>query len=341
MFLSSGFDIRFESLHKLLQATYDKMILRCDDMAAFAAGLAGLGALLYIAYRVWQSLARAEPIDVFPLLRPFFIGLCILFFRDIVITPLNGILSPLVVGTNQMLQEELMDMKELERKRDQLQFESTVSRATLGIIEPNEYYDKQLRELGLDVTSQGILDAVYDTYNALTLKSITLNIMRWLFEFLFSAAALIIDTLRTFYLIILTILGPLAFAISVFDGFQATLTHWLARYISIYLWLPIADLFSTMIAKIQNLSIDRDIELIGSNSFLPDTHNSVYLIFMLIGIVGYFTIPSVATWIVQTSGVGSYNRKINSMASTATNVAAAAAGASTGNVSGSLVGNAK
>ena len=33
-------------------------------MAGVAKGIAGLGALFYVAYRVWQSLARAEPIDV-------------------------------------------------------------------------------------------------------------------------------------------------------------------------------------------------------------------------------------------------------------------------------------
>ena len=52
------------------------MMPLCGDMAGVAKGIAGLGALFYVAYRVWQSLARAEPIDVFPMLRPFAIGLC-------------------------------------------------------------------------------------------------------------------------------------------------------------------------------------------------------------------------------------------------------------------------
>jgi hypothetical protein len=56
--------------------------------------------------------------------------------------------------------------------------------------------------------------------------------------------------MRTFFLIVLIILGPLAFAFSVWDGFQSTLTQWLSRYISIYLWLPVADLFSAILAKI-------------------------------------------------------------------------------------------
>ena len=73
---------------------------------------------------------------------------------------------------------------------------------------------------------------------------------------MFDAAALVIDTLRTFFLIVLAILGPLAFAISVWDGFQSTLTQWLCRYIQVYLWLPVSDLFSCILAKIQVLNVN-------------------------------------------------------------------------------------
>ena len=58
---------------------------------------------------------------------------------------------------------------------------------------------------------------------------------------------------------------------------------------------------------------------------------------MLIGIVGYFTVPTVSGWIVQAGGMSSYNRNVNNMASKVTNVAGAAAGASTGNVGAVLL----
>lgn len=75
----------FENLHQILRSLYDEMMPLCEDMAGVAKGIAGLGALFYVAYRVWQSLARAEPIDVFPMLRPFAIGLCIMFFPTVVL----------------------------------------------------------------------------------------------------------------------------------------------------------------------------------------------------------------------------------------------------------------
>ena len=60
---------------------------------------------------------------------------------------------------------------------------------------------------------------------------------RSLLELLFAAASLLIDTVRTFFLVVLSILGPLAFAFSVWDGFQSTLT---AMVRTLHLRLPVA-----------------------------------------------------------------------------------------------------
>ena len=75
--------VNFDNLHQILQSLYTDMMPLCSQMTGVAKGLAGLGALFYVAYRVWQSLARAEPIDVFPLLRPFALGICIQYYTPI------------------------------------------------------------------------------------------------------------------------------------------------------------------------------------------------------------------------------------------------------------------
>ena len=98
--------IDFENLHTLLRSLYDEMMPLCSSMAGVARAIAGLGALFYIAYRVWQSLARAEAIDVFPLLRPFAIGLCILMFPTVVLGTLNAVMTPIVQGVTTMLDGE-------------------------------------------------------------------------------------------------------------------------------------------------------------------------------------------------------------------------------------------
>lgn len=90
--------LSMDNMHGILRQLYTDMMTLCEGMTSVASGIAGLGALLYICYRVWQSLARGEAIDLFPLLRPFALGICIMFFPTLVLGSLNGILSPVEIG---------------------------------------------------------------------------------------------------------------------------------------------------------------------------------------------------------------------------------------------------
>jgi conjugative transposon TraJ protein len=133
---------------------------------------------------------------------------------------------------------------------------------------------------------------------------------------LFEAAALCINTIRTFYLVILAMLGPLVFGLAVFDGFQHTVTVWLARYINVFLWLPVANIFGFVISKIQENMLKEDLKQIATNgdTFFSTTDTG-YLIFMIIGIIGYFTVPSVANYIVHAGGGNTLMYKVTSMMS--------------------------
>lgn len=330
----------FENLHQILRNLYQEMIPYCESMAGVARGIAGLGALFYIAYRVWQSLSRAEPIDVFPLLRPFIIGICIMFFPVMVIGTINAVLSPVVKGTNELLQSQTIDMKEFAQKKDQVEIEVMKRSPETAYLVDNEAFDQELENLGWSPSDMMTITGMYLERGMYRLKKSIRDTFREFLELVYQAAALCIDTVRTFYLIVLMILGPISFALSVWDGFQATLTQWLCRYISIYLWLPVADLFSTIMAKIQTMILQRDIELLQSNeSLYLDSSNSVYIVFMLIGIVGYFTIPTVASWIIHSGGVGNYGKNVNTQAVKVGSYGAGALGSTGGNASGKGTGH--
>src|ERR1035437_10302347 len=139
--------IEFETSHQILRSLYVEMMPLCSHMAGVAKGIAGLGALFYVASRVWQSLARAERIDVYPLLRPFAIGLCIMFFPTIVLGTINGVLSPIVQGTNQMLESQTFDMNKYREQKDKLEYESMMRNPETAYLVSNEEFDKQLDEL--------------------------------------------------------------------------------------------------------------------------------------------------------------------------------------------------
>ena len=122
------------------------------------------------------------------------------------------------------------------------------------------------------------------------------------------------------------------------DSLTQVLLCYLVRYISIYLWLPVSDLFSSVLARIQVLMLRQDIERLSDPTFIPDGSNSVYITFLIIGIIGYFTIPTVANWIVQAGGgAGNYGRNVSQAAARTGSVATGAAGAVIGNIGGRLI----
>ena len=297
----------FGNLHEVLRNLYDEMMPLCSDITGVATGVAALGALFYVASRVWQALSRAEPIDIYPLFRPFCLGVCIMFFPTFVLGTINGIMSPVVTGCH-------------------------------SIMEDNEEYERQIEDLGWspsDLKAMAGMAAERLKYQA---RQSVSNFFRSFLELLFQSVSLVLDTLRTFFLIVLSILGPLSFAISVYDGFHNTMIQWICQYISIYLWLPISDLFSSVLARIQVLMIEKDIAALSDPAYVPDVNNSAYIIFMLIAIVGYFTIPTVSTWVIQASGAGNYGKQVNSWSLKGGRAAAAITGASIGHIAGKLRG---
>ncbi len=337
--------VEFENLHQILRDLYVTMMPLCSNMAGVAKGIAGLGALFYVAMKVWQSLSQAEPIDVYPMLRPFAIGFCIMFFPTIVLGTINGVLSPVVKGTHQMMKAETFDMNKYQQQKDKLEHEAMMRNPETAYLASNEEFDKRIEELGWGPKDIATMGGMYIERGMYNMKKSLRDTFRYLLELMFASAALLIDTIRTFFLIVLAILGPIAFAISVWDGFQSTMTQWFTRYISVYLWLPVSDLFSSILAKIQVLMLQNDIKEMENNPlFSPDASNGTYIIFMLIGIIGYFTIPTVAGWIIQAGGAGNYGKNVNSAASYAggkvggaAGAASAATGAAAGNIAGRLM----
>jgi conjugative transposon TraJ protein len=154
------------------------------------------------------------------------------------------------------------------------------------------------------------------------------TVKQWMSEILqvvYEAAGLCINTIRTFYLIVLAILGPLVLGLSVFDGFQFTLNTWLAKYVNVFLWLPVANIFGAIIGKVQENMLKLDIQQVQSagDTFFSST-DTAYLIFLLIGIIGYFTVPAVAGYIINPGGGNGLLNKVSTLASTAVSSAGGA-----------------
>jgi len=242
----------------------------------------------------------------------------------LVISVMNGILQPTVSATGAMVKDSNKAIEVLLKRKEQA-------------IKKSKYYEMYVGEDGRgdsdkwykythpkdpDREDEGMFEGIGNDIKFYMEKqsyNFRNSIKQWMsevLEVLYAAASLCINTIRTFFLIVLAILGPLVFGFAVFDGFQNTLTVWLARYVNIFLWLPIANIFGSILGKIQENMLKLDISQIDQqgDTFFSTT-DTAYLIFLVIGIVGYFSVPNIANYVVHAGGGNTILQKVNSIIS--------------------------
>lgn len=308
-------------LQSVLDKVYQQMIPMCSNLIDTGRAIAGFAALWYIASRVWRHIASAEPVDFYPLLRPFALGLAIVLFPA-VLGVFNGVLSPTVTATSTMVKGSDEAIKALLKKKEQQLRKSEKWKLYVGDDgrgNREEWY-KYTHRKDPEGSSEGWLESIgndikfWADRQDYKMRHGFKEFISQVLEVVYFAASLCINTLRTFFLIVLAILGPLVLGFSVFDGLQHTLSVYVARYINIYLWLPIANIFGAILGKIQQNMIKLDIEEVAQNgdTFFSQT-DLAYLIFMIIGIVGYFCVPTVANYVIHAGGGNSILTKINAM----------------------------
>jgi conjugative transposon TraJ protein len=310
------------SLQAVLDELYAEMLPLSGRLITVGRGIAGFAATWYIAARVWGHIARAEPVDFYPLFRPFVLGFAVLLFPS-VIALINGVMKPTVTATAAMVTDSDKAVAQLLRMKEEALTKTAYWQMYVGETGSGDrekwykyYYEDQ---------SEGLLERIGNDVKFAMAKAsynFRASVKQWMSEVLqvlFEAAALCINTIRTFYLIVLAILGPLVFGLAVFDGFQHTLTVWIARYLNIFLWLPVANIFGGIIGKIQENMLRLDLSQIAeSGDTFFSTADTAYLVFLVIGIIGYFTVPGVANYIIHAGGGYALLHKVTTMMSAST-----------------------
>jgi conjugative transposon TraJ protein len=321
---ADGLATDIQGLQGTLNGVYNDMLPMCSQLIGVGQAIAGFGALWYIAARVWRQIANAEAIDFYPLLRPFALGMAILMFPT-VIAVINGIMSPTVSATGGMVQNSDAAIATLLQAKQAAVEKTDAWQAYVGQTgngDENRWYKYTHPDDQSGDGNSGIMNSIGNDIKfemAKTSYNFRNTVKQWMSEILqvcYEAAALCINTIRTFYLIVLAILGPMVLGLSVFDGFQHTLTNWLAKYINVFLWLPVANIFGAIIGKVQENMLKLDISQVqtAGDTFFSST-DTAYLIFLIIGIIGYFTVPSVANYIVNAGGGNGLLQKVNTMVS--------------------------
>ena len=298
----------------------DQMLPSCMQVSRMAMAVALLGTLWVIASKAFSSLANAEPIDYYSLLKPLAIAMCIGSFDTIVIGTLDGIVRPVCQATSGIAKEQIQETSAMQDILNKMLEKEDLTEEEVSYFNENNSSQSAASDQEITTTPKeemvnlNLLAQQKKAALGTIIMSYVTEVLSTLLVWLTEAASMGLAIVSTFFLIILTILGPLSFAAACFPAFESSLSAWFARYISISLWIPIADLFSAMMSRVQLITITTQIDTYSEGSGVSGI---LAICISIVAIYGLLSIPTVAGWIVQSGGTGSYSRNMTSGARTA------------------------
>jgi hypothetical protein len=194
---------------------------------------------------------------------------------------------------------------------------------------------------------QGIADVVaplIELKNRLTvgMQLLFTQLLELLGIWILRIAVYIIFMIQIIYSSILIILGPFAVAVSILPAFRDSFSTWIARFVSVNLYSGIAYLIMYLCGLMQEYALESEIskyqELVGQNGTTASLEKMAWfagngilsfgtvIIVFLIGAICMFTVPSISTWIISTSGISSASSNFGRGAASVVGVARRASG---------------
>ncbi len=148
-----------------------------------------------------------------------------------------------------------------------------------------------LKSLGADITN-GI---------AVVIQEIISTFLRMVADL----ALIILNIIRSFFLIVLSIFGIFVIALSSFPTLEGSFSQWLTKYINVYLWLAIGYILKSVLSRVELLAnvkeMNQQYEIETAGSTL------ISLLINLCTIIGFLAIPTLSAWLVNaaTNSAGS------------------------------------
>lgn len=264
-----------------------------------ARAIGGIAAFFYISKRIYEQLIADNPVSILPLLRPFALVLVITFWGPFV----NMLLAP-TKGLTHLSEAVYADKKHIVKERLEDKQQAILS-TDLPLFYENEEKEADLWDKGVNL--------ILTTYNIFSGRAIQnqinfyiMDATRQLLESFFEVLVYLIAFLRTVFCVLLVIFGPLVFALSIFDGFQDNYLQWIARFINVNLYLPIALLILSIVQEILIYVLEMEIAQINAMLiYEPKLFFVSNLIVPVCGIIGMAMVPKISSWIIHASGTNS------------------------------------
>ena len=322
-----------------------------DMFIVDAQALAAIFMIIYFSIRSYEMMVGDKQMEIMPLLRPFGLVMVIVWwgaFVKIVAFPTDLVASQ----TETMFNSEQSTVDDLRITRSNLML--AVANSLITFQAQTEVAEKesdtwygQAWDAVTSTVKQGISDVIsplIELKNRLTvgMQLLFTQLLELTGIWVLRIAVYIIFMIQIIYSSILIILGPFSIAVSVLPAFRDSFSTWIARFVSVNLYSAIAYLIMYLCALMQEYALQSEISkyqvLVGQNGTSADLEKLAWfasngilsfgtvIVVFLIGAICMFTVPSISTWIISTSGISSAASSFGRGAGTVATVARTASG---------------
>jgi hypothetical protein len=339
-----------EGMMTFLKGMKDSIWTHFDLFINDAKALAAIFMIIFFAIKSYEMMSGDKQLEVMPLLRPFGLTMVIIWwggFVRMVAFPTDLV----AMETEQMFASEQTNVNNL--RYDRAEYMVKVANALYSFQAESEVAEKEsdtwYGEAWDSVTStvkEGISTVVTPLIElknrlAIGMQLLLTQFLELLAIWILRLAVYVIFIIQIIYSSILIILGPFAVAVSILPAFRDSFSTWVARFVAVNLYTGIGYLIMYIMALMQKYALTSEIakykELLGpdgtgagslakltvfaGNGIL--SFGTVIIVF-LIGACCMFTVPSISTWIISTSGItsaaSSFGRGSSTVVSTAKKV---------------------
>lgn len=316
-----------------------------------AKALSAIFMIIFFAIKSYEMMSGDKPLEIMPLLRPFSLAMIILWwnvFVRVIAFPCQLVENQskdkwkiAQTGADNLRVKRAMLMKEMADSLYNFQARSTVAEK-----ESDTWYNQAWDQVSSTV-KRGISTVVAPILELkqrlqISVQLLLTQLLEIVAVWILRIATYCVLFIQVLYSSILVLLGPFAVAVSILPAFRDSFTTWIARFISVNLYAAIAYLIMWLSAFMQQYAMNAEISryegilhggvsankmaelaVFASNGIL--SFGTVIITF-IIGAIAMFTVPSISTWIVSTSGITSAASTFGRQASLVTSAGKKAVG---------------
>jgi hypothetical protein len=313
--------------------------------------LSAIFMIIYFAIKSYEMMAGDKQLEIMPLMRPFGLAMVILWW---------GVFVKMIAFPTEVIEHQAQvrwesaqqDADNLRLKRAALMTEMADSLYTfqaqtqVAEKESDTWYGQAWDQVSSTVKS-GISKVVSPLLELkqrmqVSMQLLVTQLLEMTGIWVLRVGVYFVFLIQVIYFSLLVILGPFSVAVSILPAFRDSFSTWIARFISVNLYSAIAYLIMWLCAYMQQYAMTAEISrytmilhgtgagnkmaelaVFASNGIL--SFGTVIITF-LIGAIAMFTVPSISTWIISTSGITSGTSTFARAAGTVARTAGKAAG---------------